>query len=81
MSYSAIYGHFLQDNWLINERKINAGEKKKITVAELLKSGALSTNKINDDECDGYVTVKNNGVNYDYKAYIKCKKYTSVDYK
>ncbi len=65
----------------INERKINAGEKKKITVAELLKSGALSTNKINDDECDGYVTVKNNGVNYDYKAYIKCKKYTSVDYK
>ncbi len=65
----------------INEEKLKSGEKKKIKLAELLKSGALSTNKVKDDECDGYVIVKKSGGEYQYNAYIKCQNYTSVDYK
>lgn len=65
----------------INDNKLKDVEKRNINIEELLKSNTLSTNKVNDDECTGYVTVKNNGGEYDYKAYIKCKNYISVDYK
>ena len=47
----------------------------------MLKTGTLSTNKVKEDTCDGYVTVKKMGSEYQYDAYIKCKNYTTVDYK
>lgn len=65
----------------LTETKLKSGEKKNIKIEELLKSGSLSTKNVNDDECEGYVTVKNVNSEYQYAAYIKCKNYTSVDYK
>lgn len=65
----------------LTETKLKSGEKKNITIEEMLKTGVLSTNKVEEDECKGYVTVKNTNNDYQYNAYIKCNSYTSVDYK
>ncbi len=65
----------------LTETKLKNGDKKTIKMEELLKTGTLSTNKVGEDTCDGYVTVKNMGSEYQYDAYIKCKNYTTVDYK
>ena len=65
----------------LTETKLKNGDKKTIKMEELLKTGTLSTNKVKEDTCDGYVTVKKMGSEYQYDAYIKCKNYTTVDYK
>lgn len=65
----------------LTDTKIKVGDKITIKMEEMLKTDVLSTNKVNDDECDGYVIVKNTGGEYQYNAYIKCQDYTTVDYK
>ena len=52
----------------------------KITSDELLGTIYLDNLDIENDKCTGYVTVKLNGA-YEYKAYIKCGKYTTKVYK
>lgn len=65
----------------LTDTKLKTGEKRTIKIEEMLKSEVLSTKSVNDDECDGYVDVKNVGSEYQYNAYIKCEHYTTVDYK
>lgn len=64
----------------LTNTKLKNNEKKTIKIDEMLKSNTLSTNKANNEECDGYVVVKNVGSEYQYDAYIKCPHYTTVDY-
>lgn len=51
----------------------------KITSDELLETIYLDNLDIENDTCTGYVTVKLDTV-YEYKAYIKCGKYTTKNY-
>lgn len=50
-----------------------------IPFEELRENNMIDELKIDDDECDGYVKVQNNGV-IEYNAYIKCNHYTTKDY-
>lgn len=45
---------------------------KKLLEANLIKE--------NEHNCDGYVLIKKNIATFDYKAYIKCDKYTTRDF-
>lgn len=63
----------------LNEIKLKNNEKLTISTDDLLKSKTLSTTKIEEDECSGFVIVKKSD-EYEYNSYIKCKNYTSVDY-
>ena len=51
----------------------------KVTKEDMIENGFLDELKYGDDTCAGYVTVKLNGA-YKYKAYIKCKNYTTKGY-
>lgn len=55
-------------------------QKVKITIGELESFGININNIIKDDECDGYGIVTGKTVSHDYKAYIKCKNYTTNNY-
>ena len=57
----------------------NQGEKIKITFEELKEKNLLTELKINEEECNGYTLVENNGV-IEYKGYIKCSDYTTKNY-
>ena len=50
-----------------------------ITKEELIKSGYLKELQVKKDVCNGYVVVTKSDI-YNYKAYIKCQKYTTQDY-
>lgn len=65
----------------VNKIKLKIGEKLTIKDKELKENNLLPTMNIEDDECKGYVLVKKTYDNYEYDAYIKCKNYTTVDYK
>ncbi len=54
-------------------------EKLKVTSKELIEATFLDELKIKNDVCTGYVVVSKDGV-YKYKAYIKCKNYTTKGY-
>lgn len=55
-------------------------QKVKITIGELESFGININNIIKDDECDGYGIVTGKNVSHEYKAYIKCKNYTTNNY-
>ena len=55
------------------------GQSVIITFEDLKNANMMEELKVNDDTCEGYVKVENTGV-IEYKAYIKCKSYTSKDY-
>lgn len=55
------------------------GQSVKVTFDELKNANLIEELKVNDDNCEGYVKVENNGV-IEYKAYIKCNNYTTKDY-
>ena len=55
-------------------------ENVRITIGELESFGININNIIKDDECDGYGIVTGKTVSHDYKAYIKCKNYTTNNY-
>ena len=48
-----------------------------ISYKKLLDNGLI---KENEHNCDGYVFIKKNLATFDYKAYIKCDKYTTKDF-
>ena len=63
-----------------NDINLSAGESLKLDHQRLIDAGLMQNMKVNDDECEGYVKITKNTGNYDYKAYIKCKNYTSEGY-
>lgn len=56
-------------------------EETKITINELKEFGLEINTSIKDDACDGYGIVTGQNVSHSYKAYIKCDKYTTKNYK
>ena len=67
---------YIIDNYV----ELSNGESIKLQDDILLRSNVLSSMKAKDDECTGYVKVKNNGSELESQAYIKCKNYTTKDY-
>ena len=55
------------------------GQQVKIKYEELKSKNIIDSLSYNEDECNGYAIVKNNGV-IEYNAYIKCNNYTTKDY-
>ena len=51
-----------------------------ISLQDLSDYDKTLTNKINDEECTGYVKTTSNMGIFDYKAYIKCNEYTTKGY-
>ncbi len=56
------------------------GQELKVTKKELKDAGLLDNLEYKKDVCEGYVIVTKDKV-YNYKAYIKCDKYTTKGYK
>ncbi len=52
------------------------GENIVIKMSELEEANLLSTTKVEDHECSGYVIVSFKNVT-EYKAYVSCDKYTT----
>lgn len=67
---------YILDNYI----ELSSGESIKLQDDILLRSNVLSSMKAKDEECTGYVKVKNTGSELESKAYIKCKNYTTKDY-
>jgi len=63
-----------------NDIELNTGESIKLDHNRLVKSGLIQSMKVKDDECEGYVKVTKTQTGYDYKAYLKCKNYTTEGY-
>lgn len=63
-----------------NEIKLSYPDSIKIKSDKLLENNYLSTMKVKDEECTGYVVIKKTITDYDVKAYLKCQNYTTVDY-
>lgn len=55
-------------------------ESIRIRLNELQDNGYMEELKKDEDICDGYVLLTNNGFIYEYKGYIKCPKYTTKGY-
>ena len=55
-------------------------KKLKITFKELKEEGKMSELKADDEECDGYTIVNNNGQVFKYQTYIKCNNYQTKNY-
>ena len=55
------------------------GKHINVTIDELIENGLIKDVKVDDDSCDGYIKVINNGI-IEYKAYIKCQKYETHGY-
>ena len=63
-----------------NSIDLGTGESIKLQDDILLKSESLKSMKAKNEDCVGYVKVKNTGSELDAKAYIKCQGYTTKDY-
>lgn len=48
-----------------------------VSYKKLLETGLI---KENEHQCDGYVFISKKIATFDYKAYIKCDKYTTRDF-
>lgn len=55
------------------------GEEVIITLEELKKANIMKELKVENQTCDGYVALTFNNVT-EYKAYIRCDKYTTHGY-
>ena len=53
----------------------------KITISDLEAYGIDLNTTIDNDSCDGFGIVYGENFGYTYKAYIKCKNYTTTNYK
>ncbi len=56
------------------------GESIKVTYEELKSNEAIDGLNIDDEECDGYGFVKNDGSVFKYKVYVKCNGYKTKGY-
>lgn len=61
-----------------NQIDLQVGGSYELTMDQMFKDNLLHTNKVEDDECNGNVTVKRGLNGYEYKPYIKCSKYESI---
>lgn len=52
-----------------------------IPAKEMIENGFLDSTRVGDETCEGYVTIKKGNTVYEYKAYVKCKNYTTKGYK
>ena len=57
---------------------LTSGQSYELKVEDMVKEKMLVTNKIKEDLCLGYVTIKRSLDTYNYKPYIKCDKYERV---
>ena len=48
---------------------------------ELIEFGVLENKKVNEKDCDGYVTVAYENESYDYKTYLQCGMYKTKGYR
>lgn len=64
----------------INDIGIGINESLKITTAKMIEDDTLEELRVDDDTCEGYVVIKRTINDYDYKPYIKCSQYTTIDY-
>lgn len=55
------------------------GKRIKIMIDELIENELIDEVKVEDDFCDGYIEVINNGI-IEYKTYLKCQKYETRGY-
>ena len=51
-----------------------------ISLQDLSNYDNTLTNKVNEEECNGYVKTTSNMGIFEYKAYIKCNEYTTKGY-
>ena len=51
-----------------------------ISIQDLSDYDNTLTNKVNEEECNGYVKTTSNMGIFEYKAYIKCNEYTTKGY-
>ena len=51
-----------------------------ISLQDLSNYNNTLTNKVNEEECNGYIKTTSNMGIFEYKAYIKCKEYTTKGY-
>lgn len=64
-----------------NLKKLPAkGNIHKVTLKELKDFGLNINNVIDGDSCDGYGIVTGETLSHSYKAFIKCKNYTTKNY-
>lgn len=64
----------------MNDIKLSIGSTKVIASKMLLSNNFISSMKVKDDSCTGYVIAKKKIGDIMYDSYIKCKKYTTPDY-
>lgn len=64
----------------INDIKLSTSEEFTIKTEELLEQNIIKTMDVGEDTCEGYINVKKNISKINYKAYIKCREYTTADY-
>ncbi len=64
----------------INKIDLAVGEGIRLEGKQLIDAKLLSSMAVEEDECEGYVEIKRNITNYDYKAYIKCDSYETEGY-
>lgn len=64
----------------VKDLSLGINETMKIKASKLMDSNTISSLKINDDTCDGYVIIKRQIKEYDYTAFIKCSEYITPDY-
>ena len=57
---------------------VNIGGSEKLSLEQMINDLMLHSNKVNEDECSGYVTINRSLSGYEYKPYIKCSKYESI---
>ena len=55
------------------------GQHLKIEIKELIEKGLIEDVVIEEDKCNGYVDVQNNGI-IEYKTYLNCKNYQTHGY-
>lgn len=54
-------------------------EVMNVTASEAIEKGIITDLRINNDVCDGYVTISNDDIVV-YTPYISCKNYTTKGY-
>ena len=55
-------------------------DNETISLQDLSDYDNTLTNKVNEEECNGYVKTTSNMGIFEYKAYIKCNEYTTKGY-
>ena len=64
----------------INNIELSVGESIRLESKQLIEAKTINSMEVEDDKCEGYVEIKKNISNYDYKAYIKCNEHTTEGY-